>query len=142
MPFYRCIIPKDSLDYGERHKIAKAFTDVHCGISAAPRSFVQVQFIETTEKVDIFNSHGQGALSYSTPYFIAGGNRAGRPPEVKQQILEGLMAIFCEIANVAPGDISGHISEAPASWTMEGGEILPEPGEEPAEWYQHESVPG
>ena len=136
MPFYRCIIPKDSLDYEERHKIAKAFTDVHCGISAAPRSFVQVQFVETTEKANIFDSHGHGALEYNTPYFIAGGNRAGRPPEVKQQILEGLMEKFCEISKAAPEEVSGHISEAPASWSMEAGKILPEPGEEPAEWYQ------
>jgi len=120
MPFYRCIIPKDSLDYEERHKIAKAFTDVHCGISAAPRSFVQVQFVETTEKANIFDSHGHGALEYNTPYFIAGGNRAGRPPE----------------------EVSGHISEAPASWSMEAGKILPEPGEEPAEWYQDGVVSG
>ena len=46
MPFYRCIIPKDSLDYGERHKIAKAFTDVHCGISAAPTSFRKIKVIK------------------------------------------------------------------------------------------------
>ena len=142
MPLYRCLIPKDSLDYEQRHKIAKAFTDVHCGISAAPRSFVQVIFIESIERADIFDSHGNGTLQYDTEYFIAGGNRAGRPPEVRKQILEELMEKFCEIASVAPEDISGHISEAPASWTMEAGKILPEPGEEPAEWYQHGAVPG
>ena len=115
MPLYRCLIPKDSLDYEQRHKIAKAFTDVHCGISAAPRSFVQVIFIESIERADIFDSHGNGTLQYDTEYFIAGGNRAGRPPEVRQQILESLMEKFCEIASVPPEDISGHISEAPAS---------------------------
>ena len=60
MPLYRCLIPKDSLDYEQRHKIAKAFTDVHCGISAAPRSFVQVIFIESIERADI-------CLLYTSP---------------------------------------------------------------------------
>ena len=48
MPFYRCLIPEGSLSYDQRERIAVAFTDVHCGISAAPRRFVQVAFFETT----------------------------------------------------------------------------------------------
>jgi len=39
------------------------------------------------------------------------------------------------IAKIDNDQISGNISEAPASWTMEAGHILPEPGEEPPEWY-------
>lgn len=31
--------------------------------------------------------------------------------------------------------VSGRISEAPASWTMEAGKILPEPGAESEEWF-------
>ena len=140
MPFYRCLIPKGSLDYGQRSEIATAFTDVHCGISAAPRNFVHVAFIEVEKGNTVSDTHGAGNLEYDTPYFIAGGNRAGRPPEVRAQILDGLIGRFCEIASVSRNDVSGHISEAPASWTMEDGEILPEPGEEPAEWYVHDAV--
>ena len=36
MPYYRCVIPKDSLTFEQRQQIATAFTDLHCGISAAP----------------------------------------------------------------------------------------------------------
>ena len=137
MPFYRCIVPKGSLSYETRQEIAGAFTDVHCGISAAPRSFVHVAFLESPVDDELTDSHGSGVFEFDTPYYIAGGNRAGRPPEVKAQILEGLIAGFCEIAGVDREDVSGHISEAPASWSMEAGEILPEPGEEPAHWYTH-----
>ena len=80
MPFYRCLIPPDSLSYEQRREIAVAFTDVHCGISAAPRSFVQVVFLEVSGSGEIADSHGSGAMRYDTPYFIAGGNRAGRHP--------------------------------------------------------------
>jgi len=140
MPFYRCLIPKGSLNYDQRSEIATAFTDVHCGISAAPRNFVHVAFLEIDKGGTVPDTHGAGDLEYGTPYFIAGGNRAGRPPEVRAQILDGLIGRFCEIASVSRNDVSGHISEAPASWTMEDGEILPEPGEEPAEWYVHDAV--
>ena len=140
MPFYRCLIPKGSLNYDQRSQVATAFTDVHCGISAAPRNFVHVAFLEVEEGSPVSDTHGAGVLEYDTPYFIAGGNRAGRPPEVRAQILDGLINRFSEIISVPRNDVSGHISEAPASWTMEDGEILPEPGEEPAEWYVHDAV--
>ena len=141
MPYYRCLIPKDSLDYNQRSRVAEAFTDVHCGISAAPRNFVHVAFLEADGSGAIADSHGSGMLQYSTPYFIAGGNRAGRSQEVRKQILEGLIACFSEVASVSTEDVSGHISEVPASWTMEGGQVLPEPGEESAEWYDQDSAP-
>ena len=141
MPYYRCLIPKNSLDLDQRNRIAKAFTDVHCGISAAPRSFVHVAFLEVGGSGSIADSHGSGILEYQTPYFVAGGNRAGRSQEVREQILNGLIACLSEIASVSTEDVSGHISEVPASWTMEGGQVLPEPGEESAEWYGQGSAP-
>ena len=55
MPYYRCLVPKDSVDYDKRSEIATAITDVHCGISAAPRNFVHVAFIETEEGKEIKN---------------------------------------------------------------------------------------
>ena len=64
MPLYRCIVPKNSLDYGQRQEIAEAFTNVHCGISAAPRSFVHVWFIESGKEDKIKDSHGDGFLDY------------------------------------------------------------------------------
>ena len=142
MPMYRYIIPKDSINYDQRKEIAAATTDVHSGISAAPRSFVQVLFMETEKGTAVPDLFGSGSFEYDTKHFIAGGNRAGRPAEVKQQILDGLMKEFCRIANIDKSEISGKISESPASWGMEAGEILPEPGQEPAHWYEHEAVPG
>lgn len=142
MPFYRCLIPPDSLSHEQRRKIAVAFTDAHCGISAAPRNFVQVVFLEVPGGGEIADSHGRGFLQYDTPYFIAGGNRAGRPPEMKQRILDALLENFAEIAEVPRHAVSGRISEAPASWTMEAGRILPEPGEESADWREHAAAAG
>ena len=140
MPFYRCLIPKDSISYEKRSEIATAITDVHCGISAAPRNFVHVAFIETEEGESVPNLYGTATIEPGTRYFIAGGNRAGRPPEVRETILNGIIDKFCDITSISHDEISGIITEGPASWTMEDGQILPEPGEEPAEWYAHDAV--
>ncbi len=61
----------------------------------------------------ISDSHGSGVLEYDTPYFIAGGNRAGRPPELKTQILDGLISSFCEIAGVGRNEVSGSHPRGP-----------------------------
>jgi len=126
MPYYRCIIPKDSLTFEQRQEIALAFTDIHCGSTGAPRSFVSVAFFETPE--------GEGS-EFDSDYYLDGGNRAGRPEDVKQQLLADLTQAFSDISGVPVEQIPGRIRENPASWTMEGGFVLPEPGQEGPEWY-------
>ena len=133
MPFYRCLIPEGSLSYDQRERIAVAITDVHCGLSTAPRDFVQVAFLNSEPGGEIPDSHGNGVIRCDNPYFVAGGNRAGRTAETKTRILKGIIDRFTEIAGVPREMVGGVISEAPGSWTMEAGRILPDPGEE-AEW--------
>ncbi len=126
MPYYRCIIPKDALSFEQRQDIARAFTDIHCESTGAPRSFVSVAFFETP----------QGERSeLGSEYYLDGGNRAGRSEEVKRQLLTDLTNAFADIADVPADQIGGRITENPASWTMEGGFVLPEPGQEGPEWY-------
>ena len=126
MPHYRCIIPQDALTFDQRQEIALAFTDIHCVSTGAPRSFVSVTFLETPP----------GETSeFGTDYYLDGGNRAGRSEEVKRQLLADLTDAFGKIANVPTERIPGRITENPASWTMEGGFVLPEPGQEGPEWY-------
>ena len=126
MPNYRCTIPQGSIDFTRRQQIARAFTDIHCGSTGAPRSFVHVSFWETEPGAQ---------TAFATPYYVDGANRAGRPQAVKEQLLADLTAAFATIAGVPPGQVSGRITENPASWTMEGGFVLPEPGQEGPEWY-------
>lgn len=128
MPLYQCFIPENSIGPEAKSKIAEGFTDVHCDLTGAPRHFVHVMF---------YDSPKDGSRD-ETRYFIDGINRAGRPPEVRQQILDGLMAKFSEVAGVPPAEVDGRISEIPASHFMEEGVILPEPGQEGAEWFSEE----
>ena len=130
MPYYKCIVPEGSVEFEKRQAVAKAFTDIHCGSTGAPRTFVHCEFIEYPED-------GSTGYDSDAPYYMDGGNRAGRPEEVKQKLLSDLIAAFVEITGISPGDIDGRITEGKASQTMEGGHVLPEPGEEGPEWYEH-----
>ena len=119
MPVYRCRVPAGSLDLDQRQAIARRFTDIHCDSTGAPRNFVHVFFAD----------HDDGG------YYLAGSNRAGRPAEVREALLHRLCGALAEAAGVARASVGGHISESPASWSMEAGEILPEPGEEGPAWF-------
>ena len=125
MPFYRCYAPADSVPFDRRKEVAKAFTDIHCGSTGAPRSFVHVVFFDSAD------------ADYPQPYYIDGGNRAGRPKEVRDQLLADLKSAFVGITGIPADQLGGRITEGPASWSMEGGHVLPEPGEEGPEWYSH-----
>ena len=128
MPFYRCLVPKDSITFQQRQQVARAFTDIHCGLTGAPRDFVHVVFFE-----------GQDS-EFAEPYYIDGGNRAGRPAALKERLLAQLMGAFRDITGVPARQLGGRITEGPASWTMEAGRVLPEPGEEGPEWH-HRPAP-
>ena len=128
MPYYRCVVPEGSVAFEQRAAVAKAFTDIHCGSTGAPRSFVHVVFDEAPD------------ARFAEPYFVDGGNRAGRSEEVKAELLSDLLGAFASITGVEESQLGGRITEGPASWTMEGGMVLPEPGEETEEWYAHDGV--
>ena len=126
MPIYRFKVPTDSVPFEQREKIAVEVTDIHCGQTLAPRHFVHV----------FFDEQPLGAESdYPTRYYLDAINRAGRPQEVKDKLLDELLNCFVGNTGVPRDDVSGRIGETPASWAMEGGQVLPEPGHESAEWY-------
>ena len=124
MPIYRFKVPTDSVSFEQREKIAVDVTDIHCGQTLAPRHFVHVYFDEQPE----------GESDYPTQYYLDAINRAGRPQEIKDKLLNNLLDCFVANTGVPRDDISGRIGETPASWAMEGGQVLPEPGQETAEW--------
>ena len=56
--------------------------------------------------------------------------------EVKYSWVACVRKAYSDIADVPLEQVGASISEVPASWVMEGGAILPEPGEEGEEWYK------
>ena len=125
MPYYRFVVPSDSVGLEQRQAVARAVTDIHCDSTGAPRSFVHVVFDEAPD------------TRFAEPYYLDAFNRAGRAEEVKQALLSDLLGAFTEITGVDKAQLGGRINEGPASWSMEGGMVLPEPGEETEEWYSH-----
>ena len=88
-----------------------------------------------TSSTSTSTSRSKGRSDYPTRYYLDAINRAGRPQEVKDKLLNTLLESFVSHTGVPRDQVSGRIGETPAHWAMEGGQVLPEPGQETAEWY-------
>jgi phenylpyruvate tautomerase PptA (4-oxalocrotonate tautomerase family) len=120
MPLYRCTTPPDALDDLQRAAIARAITAIHCGVTQAPPTFVHVQFLHRTPAA------GEPAVQ------LHGGLRAGRQQALADAIVARCTAAVAAIAGVPAEAIAMRTSTTPASWILEGGHVMPEPGEEAA----------
>ncbi|MEN8158620.1 MAG: tautomerase family protein [Myxococcota bacterium] len=123
MPLYRCAVEEGLTQEGQRARIAKEIVRIHCGVTGAPASFVHAFFSEAPSS----------ALPAGKRAFVLGSIRAGRTEAQKQQIVRELTDVVADVLDCGADEVGVATADVPASWIMEGGELLPEPGEE-AEW--------
>ena len=118
MPLYRTLTTPGLLTLAQREQFANDVVEVHCDVTGAPRSFVHVLYAEDDGgQLD----DGQHALVFGTI-------RHGRNGDQKQEIADRLSAALAGHAGVDPSTIVTVSADIDASYTMEGGVILPDPG--------------
>jgi phenylpyruvate tautomerase PptA (4-oxalocrotonate tautomerase family) len=115
MPVYQCSVSPSRLDDAKRQQIASEVTRIHCESTGAPPDFAHVLFVDAPE------SAGASVL---------GTIRAGRPEALKARMAAAIAAAVAKTIGEEPGLVRVHLLDVPASWVMEGGALLPEPGEE------------
>ena len=122
MPLYRCAVTPGLTTLAQRARIAREIVRIHCGVTGAPPSFVHAFFSETpAEKLP------EGKVA-----FVLGSIRAGRTDEQKARIVSELAEVVAGVTGRGRDEVGVVTVDVPASWNMEGGELLPEPGEEAA----------
>ena len=118
MPFYHALVRPELLDHEQRQRFARDVVDVHCDVTGAPPSFVHVLVTEDSN----------GLLADGRNATIDGVIRAGRTDVQKREIADRLSRALARTAAVPPESIATATTDVEASYTMEGGAILPEPG--------------
>ncbi len=131
MPLYICAADKDAISAEAKSLIAKEVTRVHCDITGAPPSFVHCFFFDRNDAQfgllkHLFNS------SIDKPFVLFGNLRAGRTEETKDRVINDMCSGVASILGVGRDQIDMATQDIPAKWVMEGGDLLPEPGEEEA----------
>jgi phenylpyruvate tautomerase PptA (4-oxalocrotonate tautomerase family) len=109
----------------QRQDIAKLIMRVHCDLTGAPETFVNVVFSSNVPLEDGVILHVLGAV------------RKGRTSLMKDTLQQAMIERLCELMRVPQFQMQFAMHEVPSKWVMEGGEVLPEPGEEAlCEWLQ------
>lgn len=129
MPLYRCAIREGLTTVEQRARIAKEVVRIHCEVTGAPASFVHAFFSEAQA----------GALPAGKVGFVLGSIRWGRTDEQKARIVSELTAVVADVLGCDASGVGVVTVDVPSKWNMEGGELLPEPGEE-AEWLERHST--
>jgi hypothetical protein len=119
MPFYNCACSRDLGD-DKQARIAEVIGAIHCGLTGAPLHFVNVLFLKKyrLRKGEVISIIGN---------VRTGGNRT---PELIERLRRDLQASIAVAASLAPTEVVVKLVSIEAKWVMEGGRIVPEPGEE------------
>ncbi len=127
MPLYYCTVSQGLTSYEQRSRIAADLTRIHCETTGAPPAFVHVFFVEARE----------AGLPEGGRAAVLGSIRAGRTLEQKERLVSGMSRAIAATLGRPVEEISVATVDVPARWVMEGGEVLPEPGEEAAWLARH-----
>lgn len=122
MPLYS-ITSYKKITSANKQKIANLFTDAHCSIMIAPEQFVHVIF---SDGIPI---NGNKSL------YIHANVRLGRTQAQIDQLCEAVTTGCAKILKVPEDKIHINLMEISGKWAMEGGFVMPDPGEED-EWME------
>ena len=118
MPFYHATVRPDLLSEAERRRFAADVVDVHCDVTGAPPSFVHV----------LVTDDHDGVLTDGLAASVNGTIRAGRNDAQKAEIAARISTALAAHAGVDADAVHTSTRDIGASFTMEGGVLLPEPG--------------
>ncbi len=127
MPLYRCAIREGLSSEAQRAQIAKEVVRIHCGVTGAPASFVHA----------FFSERAPSELPDGRAAFVFGTIRWGRTDEQKAEIVSQLRSSVAKALGCAESEVGAVTVDIPSKWNMEGGALLPEPGEEAAWLEKH-----
>lgn len=127
MPFYQMHVPAGSLSPQTKADLAAGIVEMHLRLAGGLKQFVNVLIHEYAP--DNFYVGGEPNSRYILTTMI----RAGRSKEVRANLLHEYSALFSRITGIDEHLLLVGLEEAQASNLMEGGHVLPEPGQE-AEW--------
>lgn len=122
MPVYSLTSHKTISDTN-KSELVHLFTDTHCGLTGAPEQFVHLLFADGRP------------LAGGNELHIHANVRTGRTPETVETLRDTLVNKSAEILNITPELVGITLLEIQAKWIMEGGYVMPDPGEED-EWME------
>lgn len=127
MPVYTCTTAQGTLSGESKALLAAEITRIHADINHVPPAYVNVVFSESPAD-SVFVGGEPGA-----PLILTGWVRRGHPQEEATRLALELASAAARVSGVAESHVMVVLQDSPARSAVEGGRVLPEPGEE-KEW--------
>jgi phenylpyruvate tautomerase PptA (4-oxalocrotonate tautomerase family) len=126
VPIYTCTTNDSTLSAQTKKALAHEIATVHSEINHVPSTYVNVVFHELPAD----NVYTDGVPA--SPALVSGWIREGHPKAEVTRLATEIAAAVTRIAGVPAERVLVVFESSPASFAVEGGRVLPEPGEEAA----------
>ena len=126
MPVYTCTTTTSTLTADVKGALAQEISRIHAEINHVPTTYVNVVFHE----LPAGGIYTDGVPA--NPVLVNGWVRSGHPEDKTTLLATEIAAAVSRIANVPADRVLMVIQNSPASGAVEGGRVLPEPGQEQA----------
>src|ERR1700754_2434302 len=126
MPVYTCTTTTATLTADVKSALAKEITRIHAEINHVPSTYVNVVFLE----LPLGGIYTDGVPA--NPVLVNGWVRSGHPTDKTTLLATEIAAAVSRIVNIDSDRVMMVIQNSPASGAVEGGRVLPEPGQEQA----------
>jgi phenylpyruvate tautomerase PptA (4-oxalocrotonate tautomerase family) len=126
MPIYSCTTTVSTLNGGTKAALATEIAKIHSAINHVPSTYVNVVFNELP--VDAIYTDGAPA----SPVLVSGWVREGHPADETTRLATEIAGAVTRIAGVPTERVLVVMQSSPARYAVEGGRVLPEPGQEAA----------
>lgn len=131
MPVYTCTTTTSTLTSDLKSALAHEIARIHASINHVPSTYVNVVYHELPPG----GIYTDGARA--NPVLVGGWVRAGHPETETSLLATEIAAAVARIVNIAAERVLVVIQSSPARFAVEGGRVLPEPGQEQA-WFARE----
>ena len=126
MPVYTCTTAQATLSADVKAALAGEITRIHSAVNHVPSTYVNVVFHELA--ADDVYTDGRPAQ----PLLVNGWVRTGHPDGETSQLVAEIADAATRVTGIAVERVLVVIQNSPAHFAIEGGRVLPEPGEEAA----------
>ncbi len=131
MPVYTCTTTTSTLTADIKSALAHEIGRIHAAINHVPSTYVNVVFHE----LPAGGVYTDGVPA--NPVLVNGWVRAGHPKAETSRLATEIAAAVSRIANIDADRVLVVMQSSPARFAVEGGRVLPEPGQEQA-WFAAE----
>jgi phenylpyruvate tautomerase PptA (4-oxalocrotonate tautomerase family) len=126
MPIYTCTTSESTLTGPTKATLAAEIARIHSEINHVPSTYVNVVFHELP--ADNVYTDGKPA----NPVLVSGWIREGHPKAETTRLATEIASCVTRVADIPTERVLVVFESSPASFAVEGGRVLPEPGQEAA----------